>query len=319
MKKIELIQKEDLEEKLYTSLKHHTIPDYFLYIGDTGVTNWLTLEYSEKIPISTHLTQLLRNSMPSISNSIPPGMNVVSIGVGRGEKERIILEELIKKSAPVYYPIDISTQMVDMALETVHDLPVEKIGLVGLFEDFPELESYWRFPILFCMLGNIFCNYEPEYILKTVHEHLHDNDLFLFDSHMFFLTEDTESIRKNTENMYQSQQNVLFNIGPLVSYGMDSENCEFKLDMFPKKTAVGMVYKMHKTLHICKDSTIACGSRSVTLRAGEILQLGFTYRYTFDQIEALLNQYEFEALKMFFSIGQPNILVLARKQTSMKE
>ncbi|WP_269850103.1 L-histidine N(alpha)-methyltransferase [Methanosarcina horonobensis] len=115
-------------------------------------------------------------------------MSLVSVGVGSGEKERILLEELIKKNLAerpasekvpiIYYPVDINSQLVDLALEKARDLPVEKKGIVGFIEDMPLLKEHWRLPVLFSILGNTFCNYEPEFILKLVYENLEQGDLF---------------------------------------------------------------------------------------------------------------------------------------------
>ena len=83
-----------------------------------------------------------------------------------------------------YYPIDINSQLVDLALEKVKDLPVEKKGIVGFIEDMPLLKKHWHLPVLFCILGNTFCNYEPEFILQLVHENLEQGDLFFFDANL---------------------------------------------------------------------------------------------------------------------------------------
>ena len=313
MRKIELIKEEELEERFYNSLKEHKLPDYFLYLGAPGVKNWVTLDRSEKFTVAAQLTELLRESMPFIGRLIPPGMNVVSLGVGSGEKERIILDELSRRSDPFYFPVDISSQMVDIALETVRDIPVEKLGLVGFFEDMPLLKRFWRAPVILCMLGNNFCNYEPDHVLKAVHENLDGEDLFLFDCHLFPNAVDKESIRKKIEAIYRSKENVSFNVGPLLRCGMDPENVAFQLDLLPTQTLIGAVYRTHKRVNIRKDTTINCGSGTVNFEAGDTIQLGFTYKYTAGQIEALLRQYNFTVLRMFLSSDRSNLLVLARK------
>lgn len=314
MRKIELVKEEELEEKICKSLKDHKLPEFSLYAGEAGVKNWIALERSKKFPVASQLTKLLHENISSISRLTAPGTNVVSFGVGAGEKERIILEELIQKGDFVYYPVDISTRMVDIALETVRDLPVEKIGLVGFFEDLHALKSFWRFPVMLCMLGNSFCNYEPDSTLNMVHEHLHENDIFLFDSHLFSMSGDKESMRRSIEQIYRSPKNIFFNLDPLLSRGMDLGNCEFQLDLLPVQTSMGTVYKTYKAIHILKDSTINCGSCSVTFKAGDTVQLGFTYKYTFDQIMALLEQHNFNILRSFLSSDCENLLVLAQKQ-----
>ncbi len=315
MKKIELIKKEVLEEKLYECLKDHTMPDCFLYLGEAGTKGWIKLDKSEQFPIAAQLTELLRQHIPSIISYMPPGMNIVSIGVGRGEKERIILEELTQRETPSYYPVDVSSQMVDIALETVRDLPVETIGLVGFFEDLPVLKRCWHSPILLCLLGNTFCNYEADIIFKAIYENLIDRDLFLFDCHLFPPSEDEESSRKRIEETYRSEQNAIFNMGPLLERGMYPEDLEFQLDLLSTKTSYGNFYRTCKKLHVNKDFSIDCGPGTINLKAGDTIQLGFTYKYKLEEIKDLLKQYKFDALQLFLSPDLANLIALVRKES----
>ena len=157
--KIKTTSEEDIEKKLYESLKKHELPDYLLYTGTGGAKNWLKLDESETFPVARQLKVLLEKNIASIVRFIPTGMSLVSVGVGSGDKERVLLEELIKKNLAEkpasgkvsmrYYPIDISSQLVDVALEKVRDLPLEKRGVVGFIEEMPLLKKHWRLPVLF--------------------------------------------------------------------------------------------------------------------------------------------------------------------------
>ncbi len=316
MKKIEFINRDVLEQKFYECLREHRMPDCFLYLGEAGVKNWMTLDKSGQFPIAAELTELLRENSHSIVAYMTPGMNIVSIGIGSGEKERILLEELAKRERPMFYPVDVSSQMVDAALETVRDLPVETMGLVGLFEDLPVLKRCWHSPITLCLLGNSFCNYEPEEILAVMRDNLHDKDLSLFDCHLFPPSKDEESTRKSIEETYRSEKNALFNMGPLLERGMDPEHFEFKLDLLPTETSFGYIYRTHKKLCVCKDAAIQCGPGTIDLKAGDTIQLGFTYKYKREQVEDLLRKQGFDLLKLFLSADRSNLLALVRKKST---
>lgn len=316
MKKIEFINRDVLEEKFYECLKEKRMPDCFLYLGEAGVKNWMLLDRSETFPVATQLTELLRDNRQSIVSYMTPGMNIVSIGVGSGEKERILLEELAIRERPTYYPIDVSSQMVDTALETVRDLPIEKIGLVGFFEDMPVLKRCWHSPVMLCVLGNSFCNYEPDEILTAMKDNLHDKDLMLFDAHLFPPSEDEEATRKGIEEIYRSEINALFNKGPLLDRGMNSEDFEFQLELLPTETHYGSIYRTHKKLCVCKDGVIECRPGAIHLRAGDTIQLGFTYKYRQEQIKDLLKRQKFDLIKMFLNDDCSNLIALVRKKVT---
>jgi uncharacterized SAM-dependent methyltransferase len=252
-------------------------------------------------------------------------MSLVSVGVGNGEKERVFLEALVKKNlaeTPVsekasiyYYPIDINSELVDIALEKVENLPVEKKGIVGFIEDMVTLKTRWNSPTLFCILGNTFCNYEPEFILQLIHENLEQGDLFLFDINLFPAEgSEGQSAREAILGAYTSRENALFNKYPLLQYGMNPDDFDFELLLAPVDSRIGSLYRTSKKLNILKDTELIIGEKTIDFRKGDIIRMGFTYKYTCDQITAFLGICGFEILKTFLSEDQANALILAKKR-----
>jgi len=315
LKKIELVSKEELENRLKASLEQRQMPDYFLYLGDSGVRNWLSLSSSQEFPIASLLTDLLRQSLPSIAHRLSGRFDMVSIGTGSGKKERMLLETLIPQCALTYYAVDISSEMVDEALNTVADIDVEKTGVVAFMEDLASLRQFWKPPVLLCLLGNNFCNYDPDYLLEIVHGQLESDDLFLFDCHLFPAQRGSEELgREHVEQVYRSQLNMRFNISPLMQRGLEPDNCTFHLDLLPTETAVGTVYQTSKWLEIFKDTIILCGPNKVSLAAGDTIRLGFTYKYTRQQVQDCLQQHDFQHVGLFLSPDSENMLTLVRKR-----
>lgn len=317
-----------MEERLCENLRNYELPDYLLYTGTGGAKNWMKLNGSETFPIARRLKDLLEENIASIVRFIPSCMNLVSVGVGSGEKERILLEELIKKNlaekpasgkVPIrYYPIDINSQLVDIALEKVRDLPVEKKGIVGFIEDLPMLKEHLRLPVLFCVLGNTFCNYEPEFFLQLIYENLEQGDLFFFDASLLpepASGEEAHAARRSVLGTYASRENALFNMYPLLQYGMDPEDFDFELSLSNVDSKIGHLCRTRKSLNILKDTEVRIGSETVSFREGDIIRMGFTYKYTYDQITALFDINRFDILKAFRSKDGENAIFLAKKRT----
>jgi len=319
LNKIELVTKDELEARLQACLEQRQMPDYFLYLDDSGVRNWLTLSNSEEFTVASRLTSLLKRSLPSIVNHLFGRFDLFSVGVGSGEKERILLEAIIHKGTSTYYAVDISSEMVEQALNAVADINVKKSGLVAFLEDLALLRQFWNSPVLLCLLGNNFCNYEPDYLLETVHAQLQGDDLFLFDCHLFPPQPRRQDRgREQVEQIYRSQSNVRFNIDPLVRRGMEPDNCVFHLDLLPMETDSGSVYRTTKWLEILKDTTIWCGPNKVLLTAGDTISLGFTYKYTCSQVQGYLRHHGFEELELFLSPDKHNLLALVRKRPASR-
>jgi len=316
LKKIELITSNELETRFKECLQQRRMPDYFLYIGEQrGNKSWHNVNSCKELPICAQLTDLLRQSLPSLVDSFPRNLSLVSIGVGRGEKERLLLEALLKRGLSRYYAVDISSRMIDEALRAVADLKVDKVGLVAFLEDLPLLRQYWSPPILLCLLGNTFCNFDPNYILALIWGQLEESDLLLLDCHLLSdqMEESNDSGQEQIERIYRTEPTMRFSINPLVQRGFDTDNCVFHLEFRPVETDIGLVYKTNKQLQVLKNTTISCGQDAVSLSSGDVIQLGFTYKYTRQQAEEYLRRNGFEKLQTFLSSDGENLLLLVRK------
>lgn len=312
MNTIELVTDDNLETRLYECLKQRCMPDYFLYAGAAGTRNWINLEKSEEFPIASRLTDLLRQNAPAIARHLTPTVSLVSIGVGDGSKERILLEELIKHGMPRYCAIDISGPMVDTALANISDLDIKATGIVAFCDDLPKIHSQWKSPTLLCLLGNNFCNYEPCPLFELISKEMTQEDHFLFDCHVVPIEQlDNEEWRREVETAYRSQPNVLFNISPLIRHGLMPDDCVFELDLAPEDTPFGRVLRTRKHIRILSDAELCFGEKTLHLASGDIINLGFTYKYTAQAIGNLLRQNGFRVIESFASASRDNILILA--------
>ena len=204
--------------------------------------------------------------------------------------------------------------MVDAALETAADLSIEKKGVVAFVEDLPRIREHWRSPVLLCLLGNNFSNYDPDTLLSLVREQLTPGDLFLFDCHLLPPDGAEAEIRQRgrRENLFGSAQNALFNMGPLIQRGMDPEGCAFHLELITVDSAAGPAIRTKKWLDITRDTAVSCGSGDVHLASGSRIELGFTFKHTLAQVKYHLAQQGLREVVSFTSQAGENLLVLAR-------
>lgn len=337
---IEFLTETALKAKLYENLKKYELPDYLLYMGAEGANNWLALDASRTFPVARNLKTLLEAKRSALITYLPSNMNLLSVGVGSGEKERLLLEELVRKNSIDsrilgrkkllhYYPLDLNRRFVELALEKVQDLPLLKKGFVGLVETLPTLKKHLHPPLLYCILGNTFCNYEPTFILKLLRENLEPEDLFLFDAHILssssssFSSSETAKVCRAEERflleVYTSKENAFFNTSPLLRQGLESKAFDFELGLvFVESEFTGRLYKTKKKLHILKETQLQIGAKTLVFKKGAVIRMGFTYKYTFDQLQIILKIQGFEILKTFQgnfdSRSGTNLLVLAKKK-----
>lgn len=313
MEKIEMINNQSLEKMLKNFLQQRFLPDSFLYISEQGKENWLTLESNKQFPIAASLTALLKDNAGSIAAHVRNTNTLVSIGAGDAKKEYILLTELLKTNRLSCQIVDVSSQMVDIAMETLSTLAIDAHGIVAFCEDMEKLAQYWDRPVLLCLLGNNFCNYDPMRLLMQVSGNLKKRDLFLFDCHLCSShPQHDEKWRHDNEEIYNSPENIKFNIAPLVSRGMDPDCCRFELKLIKVDSSCGQIYRTRKQINIIRDAMVRCGDDTVAFSKGEVIEMGFTYKYRVDQLSACLQEYDFKIVQSWPDSTGENVIILAK-------
>jgi uncharacterized SAM-dependent methyltransferase len=227
---------------------------------------------------------------------------------------------MAEHGTPRYLAVDISSQMVDEALQAVSDLPVETLGITAFCEDLPATLEYAEPPRLIALLGNNFCNYDPDALLGMAAEALGPDDLLLFDAHVRpERAADTTEWRQSTERAYRSQENVRFNLGPLIGHGVDPETCSFQIDLLPLDTPGGPVLRTRKLIRVLADATARFAEGTVEFAAGDTLTMGFTYKYTASQLDRYLRRHSYATLARFENEAGDNLLLLVNPPSAWRD
>ena len=304
----EMVTQSGIETRMVEALRAGCLPDCFLYTNG-GADNWLRLDASRDFPIARRLTDLLKSRAESLAELIPPDSSFLSIGIGSGEKERILLQHLAHRESIRFYAADISRRLVEIALENFRLAGLPAYGIVAFLEDIALLLPRVARPHVLCLLGNTFCNYNPEDLLRLVHRHLSRRGLFLFDCHL------CTSQMDFSERVYQSPLNIAFNLGPLLNGGMTAEDFHFTLKMVPVAHArLGTIWKTRKSVRVLRSGTLRIGRETLALQGGQELRMGFTYLFTQKQIDMLLRQGDFAVVKQILSPDREEMILLIRKK-----
>lgn len=312
---IELVSPQETEKDLYGFLKYRCLPDQFLYMDNKGALNWIKLNRSNKFNISTGLYKLLKNNIDKLAPDINEVKNLAAIGVGSGEKERLILNKTKKKGPVNYFPIDVSMELVKKAMDTAKNVNGNKIGIKSRIEEINKAAGYFKHPMILTFLGNSFSNHYPSFVLKKAKKILKKGDLFLIDAHLFNIKEDNiHKVIKRIENTYNTSENALFNMGPLLSRGMKKGFCDFNLKVIKVKVDGIESYRTQKYLQVNKPFEIKVNDKKLTFDQGEKIRLGFTLKYMPGQIEGILKKYGFNPLKIVYDNDADNVILLSRKE-----
>ncbi len=264
--------------------------------------------------MASSLTQLLRQNADSLAPLLPKGLELLSLGVGEGLKERILLEAMGTARCSRYLPVDVSEPLVTAALKTVADLDLPKLGVVAFAEDLRALRPYRQGPAMVCLMGNNFSNYRPEELLAILSRETTRRDRLLFDCHLCpGGIANPEQWRRSVETTYRQGQNADFNLSPLTQRGIAKEDCRFSLDLVHLPSRQGPVYRTVKRIQVLRDCTAVVDGRPVHLRGAQV-EMGFTYKYTAEQVEGHLRDYGIGVVWRASSDNSQNMVFLCRKE-----
>lgn len=313
MKQYESVAGEEWGNQLRDDLRAGRIPERFLYMGDEGAKNWLRLERSGEYWSMGNIAVLLRKCAPSLRRFVAPETPLVSIGVGSGEMERVILS-CVGDSGRTCYAVGISARLVDVALGAVDDPSVKNRGIVGRFEDLPALSRIWGHPSFCCVLGCRFSHMEPGLFFHTLSGGVTPEDTILFDSRFFPDATGRETIRGMLEQSVRSRHSVRFHLYPLIRYGLRPDDCELRIELVPVSTEAGVAYCAKKSIRLRVDCSFSFGSLRYPLQSGDELEMGSLFLFRRDQVERLAHRYGFEILDLHESPESGNLVIHARKR-----
>jgi len=311
----DLLDAGDLEVSLRDHLLRRYLPDVFLYLGREGADHWLDLDGSAGFGVASSLTDLLRAEAPAVASHVPGGTGLVSLGVGGGRKERLLLETLPGNGHGPrrYLATDVSRPLVESALAAVADLPLVACGATARLEDLVRLRPLVDGPALVCLLGNTFSNFDPQRLLGRVRAGLGPSDLFLLDCRLGPRPEADEAAwREGVERVYGSAENARFNLGPLAARGLAADAGRFGLRVVRVPSRLGPTWRTRKRIEILRDADLVFPGGPVRLRAGDVVRMGFTYKHTRRQVLGWVQAAGFDVVEAAAGAGGANLLVLAR-------
>ncbi|RLI97239.1 MAG: hypothetical protein DRO96_01045 [Candidatus Aenigmatarchaeota archaeon] len=155
------------------------IPMKYLYGTERGYRNWLNLCDDPEYEYYRESEKFYAKKSSEIIKVVSSVLGVVdfdfiSLGPGNGRKDRLIIKSAVKRLSKgqhlYYYPLDVSSLMLEHAIRTVgHDPHIrENLKIKAIITDFNELAAftpiyvYRKQPNVFSLLGNTLGNMKNE-------------------------------------------------------------------------------------------------------------------------------------------------------------
>ena len=279
------------------------------YLTPEQAQSFLDLEQSkdyQKDVIQKEI-DLIEKNIDEITRGIKnKSVNLVDLGCGDGKKAAMFLSHLKDKVKLRYCPIDISSYMVEKAIERMSKTHVKEIvKLQWNISDFENLENitpllrYADFKENFMLLlGNTLGNFEIHELLFEIRSAMKDGDFLLIGNGLY---------NQNAELLVKSYKNSQIDtwLGKILSQiGLEKENLEYNVRY--RNSRIEEYYT------ITRDIEVTFLGRTVRFNKGDQIITAVSYKYTKEDFMSYLKMY-FSGVNLFTSKDGSYALALCKK------
>lgn len=282
------------------------------YLTPTQAQSYLDFqavtEYASTI--SSKEVGLIESNMSHILSRIGKGIiNIVDLGCGDGKKAVIFVQALKKKKMKFRYcPIDISSHMVQKAIERISKLDAGEImeshWNISDFENLENViallnnEGYKK--NLFLLLGNTLGNFEMHEILYKIRNCMRDGDLLVIGNGL----NDNKVEERVVKFCKQSPEFIKF--FDQIPLQLGFEKGEFSFDARFTHSRIEFFHS------ILRDKKIKFGNTDVEFKKGDEIIDAFSYHLKKDKFNSLMRSY-FNDVSVFVNKDHSYGLVVCRK------
>lgn len=252
-------------------------PVRLLYRTEEGVKSWLDLcespRYSFYVSSYNHFDSSISHFAELISQmSTGHNIKLISLGVGDGKKERLMIEAFLAKIGTQvnvsYYPIDVSLSMIERTakhLSLSPDLDRGRLRIKPVVGDFLGIHSmdpiynHESGPNLFSVLGNTIGNGAEYELFDALRNAARANDLVLLEI-------DTDQAGAAKSDFVTSHENKRIDLAPLLAAGYRCSESDLQYTIFKDKNPHSLVPQTVSILAEC-DVRLGDGEGSVGKKA----------------------------------------------------
>jgi uncharacterized SAM-dependent methyltransferase len=276
-----VLTESELARDFLTALERRHVPEKLFYWSPLSVRAWLALCSGDTrggYRNSDRSRELVRHHSRAIAARAPTGaIEVISLGAGQGDKDRIILGELARGERDVWYrPVDASIGLLEIA---VRDAIVEGHRTIGVKADFAAMSQLVESGVasgaldatrVVLMLGNTLGAFDPPALARQLAQLLRAGDLAVVDGEIFAGAE--------TLAGYDNPVNRRFAFAPLEVAGLTAGDGELAFEISYDETRSGL-FRVEKHFTLTRDALLRVGGESIELRAGERLSMSPSHKY----------------------------------------
>lgn len=276
-----------LAEDFAAALEARELPEKFFYWFPRSVQAWLALCGEGEYRNFSRSYQLVEHHARDIvRHARRQHAEVVSLGSGQGDKDRLVLAALARaRKAVTYRPVDASQSLLEIAVHDALGAGFEARGLKADLMDAahvaPLRSALGEHHRIFLLLGNTLGGFDPFATARRVAGLMVDGDIAVIDGELF--------AGESTLAGYDNPVNRRFAFAPLAAAGVSPDDGTLAFEIERDATRDGL-YRVAKHFTAARAVRMLVAGETVALAPGERLAMSASHKYDEDTFHAILRE-----------------------------
>jgi uncharacterized SAM-dependent methyltransferase len=277
-----LLEKIDGQEpKLRDSTRVWYVNDSKLwYLTDEQADGYLAVSESDEYKTGMHdaETDLIERNLERIVTKLDDDVRALDLGCGKALKTIQVLAEAQNRGKNVvFYPVDISEKILDIAVRNAEEAGLETYGLQEDFEKFGQLLSKTKSARqTFVYLGANFVNFDSDLILSSIQDNMKEDDLIYFSAQI------SERDSQEIIAQYNTPEIGDFLFQTVKPLGLSSEDVSYSVRFNPDMREVETYFTIRNLPEKLKKSK---------LKIGDEIVVATSYKPTLQEFSAISKKY----------------------------
>jgi uncharacterized SAM-dependent methyltransferase len=286
--KVEVVLTEtDIAQEFVEAIEARDLPEKFFYWFPRSATEWAALAGDTDLygGLGETWTAIAADAS-YIGGHFGRKLPVISFGAGDGRRDCRLIAGLKDTGREiVYYPVDASQAMLEVACNSADDEDVETTGIKADISSPVHLvyaADAAEEPRLLIMAGNTMGSFDPLAEIRYLAQCMKPGDRLLVDGEIY---DDQLSMPRRDNPAVRR-----FIWAMLGSVGISGEDGEIKFNHKTDERRAGL-HLITRYFRAGRDLTATVGGQQIPLQRGERIGLNFQYLYTPEAFEWLISEH----------------------------
>ncbi len=286
--RVEIVLTEaDITQEFVEAMEARDLPEKFFYWFPRSASEWSALAKEPALYAGLNQTwKELTAEAPALARHFGGRIHTISFGAGDGSRDRLLLNALKDAGAEcLYYPVDASQTMIEMACAGAEDDDFEATGIKGDISSPVHLiyaADAAEAPRLFIFSGNTMGAFDPLNEIRYVAQCMKPDDRLIVDGEMFH---EGKSMALRDNPAARKFLGALLN-----SVGIDTEDGEIRFNQKRDERHQGL-HLFTRSFRANRDLSATVAGQEISLERNESIGLNFNYTYTHEAFRWLVGQH----------------------------